>query len=71
MALDRLPPPSVSGGVAFLPLLSFSLSGVYLAWPGGACLVGRSSGYGKGAVGGAVGGAGKDGMGGGLEKAGG
>jgi hypothetical protein len=55
---------SASGGVAFLAGRSRSLSGVKRRG-------GRSSlGYGSGAVGGAVGGAGNEGIGGGREKAG-
>lgn len=70
VALDRLLPPSASGGVAFLVALSRSLRGVYLPDPSMGCFGCRSSGYGRGAVGGAVGGAGNEGIGGGREKAG-
>jgi hypothetical protein len=66
--------PSASGGVAFLAARSRSLRGVYRPEPSVCCFGGRSSGYGRGAVGGAVGGAwneGIEGIGGGREKAGG
>jgi hypothetical protein len=53
-----------------LAALSLSLSGVYLPEPRMGCFDWRSSGYGRGAVGGAVGGAGNEGIGGGREKAG-
>ena len=51
---------------------SLSLSGVYLPLPSVGCTLGvrSESGYGRGAVGGLVGGAGNEGIGGGRENAG-
>lgn len=67
VVLDRRLRPS-SGGVEFFATLSRSDSGLYTGRPGGACCRSRSSGYGRGAVGGLVGGCGNVGIGGGREK---